>query len=63
VAVTSCAFIVSQSFQATALGDGFRITAAIRERVDGATTFAVNASGLGFSALLEKVDGADHLLQ
>jgi hypothetical protein len=41
------------------LAMAFRITAAIRERVDGATTFAVNASGLGFSALsgLEKLDG------
>jgi hypothetical protein len=47
------------------LAMAFRITAAIRERVDGATTFAVNASGLGFSALsgLEKLDGADHRLQ
>ena len=43
------------------LGDGFCITAAIRERVDGATTLAVNASSQGFSALsgVQKLDGAD----
>jgi hypothetical protein len=39
-----------------ALRDGFRITAAIRERVHGATTFAANASCLGSSAL-ERLDG------
>jgi hypothetical protein len=36
------------------LAMAFRITAAIRERVDGATTFAVNASGLLFAVSARK---------